>query len=104
MRNCESKPLAIGSIHSSLFSILSITFSNSLKRLGGEFGVRCQVPTRNAELRGLLISTKALEVIIVQIITYSIVQICAQIDASTASFPFLPLTLRSFLTISKPDM
>ena len=74
MRNCESKPLAIGSIHSSVFSISSITFSNSLKRLGGEFGVRYQVPTRNAELRGLLISTKALEVIIVQIITYSIVR------------------------------
>ena len=64
MRDYE---LTSPSIHSSSFSasILSITFSNSLKRLGGEIGGRYQVPTRNAELRGLLISTKALEVIIV---------------------------------------
>ena len=84
MRNCESKPLAVGSIHSSIFSTssLSITFSNSLKRLGGELEVRYRVLTRNAELRGLLISTKALEVIIVQIITHSIVKFCAQIDAT----------------------
>ena len=84
MRNCESKPLAVGSIHSSIFStsILSVTFSNSLKRLGGELEVRYRVLTRNAELRGLLISTKALEVIIVQIITLSIVKFCAQIDAT----------------------
>ena len=84
MRNCESKPLAVGSIHSSIFSTssLSITFSNSLKRLGGELEVRYRVLTRNAELRGLLISTKALEVIIVQIITLSIVKFCAQIDAT----------------------
>ena len=45
-------------MYSSLLSasILSITFSNSLKRSGGEFGGRYQVPTRNTELRGLLIS------------------------------------------------
>ena len=47
------------SVYSSLLSasILSITFLNSLKRSGGEFGGRYQVPTRNTELRGRLIST-----------------------------------------------
>ena len=46
--------------YNSLFSasILAITFSNSLNKLGGELGGRYQVQTRNGVLRGLLISTK----------------------------------------------
>lgn len=45
--------------YSSLFSasMLAITFSNSLNRLGGELGGRYPVPTKNGVLRGLLIST-----------------------------------------------
>ena len=42
--------------YNSLFSasILAITFSNSLNKLGGELGGRYQVPTRNGVLRGIL--------------------------------------------------
>ena len=77
------------SIYSSLFStsILSITFSNSLKRSAEslEVDTRCDQECWTSWLTNF--DSKALEVIIDQIIVYSIVKSCAQIDTNTATFP-----------------
>ena len=80
-------------IYSSLFSgsILSITFSNILKRSGGGFGGRYQAPTRNCEL----FDNKAFKIINDQIIAFSIVKICAPIDTNTAPFPSIYPTVFS---------